>query len=179
LTNFVDAVPPGGTFVFSGHANVSGNQFDPTGLAGTTVSIAVDYSTGSCTATQATLNLTVTDLADITVPPTASVVCESSPAIDLTALVSGNPAGGAFVFAGTQVTVYMFDPSGLSWVHTIMVVYSIGGCPAPHLTFDIDVATTATINTNHTATRENGSGVNLLPLVTATPPGGTFTFSGP
>lgn len=178
LRTFISASPPGGSFVFSGHANISGNNFDPSGLAGSTAAILVDYSAGSCTAPQGTLNLTITNTASVTTPASAVAVCESSPDIDLTTLVSAAPAGGVFSFSGTQVTGNMFDPSGLAGIQTITVNYNAGGCTAPPANFDLDVTATANITTSNTAVCENGSVLNLLGLVSSSPPGGTFTFSG-
>jgi gliding motility-associated-like protein len=179
LTAFVNGVPAGGTFVFSGHANITGNNFDPSGLAGSTIPILVDYSIGSCTASQATLNITVTDIATVTVPTTAQTICEASGPIDLTAFVSAAPSGGTFTFSGPQVAGSTFDPSGLSGIQTITVDYSVGGCAATPVTFDIDVATTATLVAGNANACQNGGLLNLLPLAVASPAGGTFTFTGP
>ncbi len=179
LRDFVAAVPAGGTFSFTGHPNISGNTFDPSALAGTTVAITVDYTTGACTAPQATFDLTITSTATINVPAATPVVCESSPVVDLTTLVSAIPSGGAFVFTGNQVTGNNFDPSGLSGLQTITVDYSVGGCAGTPVTFDIEVTTTATVVANNATVCENGSALNLLTLVTPTPPGGNFLFSGP
>ena len=178
LRTLVNESPLGGTFVFTGHPNISGNNFDPSGLAGNTVAITVDYSSGSCTAPQGTLNLSVSNSATISVPATAVAACESAPDINLTTLVSSSPAGGIFTFSGTQVTGTLFDPSGLSGVQIITVDYSIGSCVAPQKTFQIDVNTNASITTNNSTACENGASVNLLTLVSPTPSGGLFTFTG-
>ena len=179
LRSFVDESPAGGAFIFSGHANVSGNNFDPSGLAGSTIAVLVDYTSGTCTAPQGTLNLTVTNSAVISVPAAAVVTCESSPDVDLSALVSALPAGGVFTFTGPQVTGNNFDPSGLSGTQTITVDYTSGGCAASTATFDIDVTANANITINNTQACETGSVVNLLSLVTAAPSGGAFAFTGP
>ena len=179
LRTLITASPAGGTFVFSGHPNVSGNDFDPSGLAGNTVSILVDYSTGSCTAPQGTLDLTITNSATTTVPASPDVVCESAGNIDLLTLVSALPAGGVFTFSGPQVTGSSFDPVGLSGLQTITVDYSVGGCAAPQTTFDIDVTSSASIAVTNANACKNGSVVNLLTLVTPTPSGGAFAFTGP
>lgn len=178
LRNFVDESPPGGTFVFSGHANISGNNFDPSGLTGTTVSITVEYTVGSCTAPQGTLELSITDTAVINTPSSPVAVCEGSPGVDLKTLVSATPSGGTFSFSGTQVTGDIFDPSGLSGIQTITVDYSVG-CIAPSATFEINVTSIASLTTSNTSSCENGADVNLLTLASATPSGGTFTFTGP
>ncbi|MEX2233860.1 MAG: gliding motility-associated C-terminal domain-containing protein, partial [Cyclobacteriaceae bacterium] len=177
LRTLVVETPAGGAFVFSGHPNIAGNNFDPSGLAGA-IAIAVDYTMGSCTAPQGTLNLTITNSAMTTVPATAVVTCDNAPDIDLTTLVSALPAGGTFTFSGPQVTANSFNPSGLSGVQTITVDYSVGGCTAPQTTFDIDVTTNVSITINNATACENGASLNLLTLVSASTAGGTFTFSG-
>ncbi|MDQ2657762.1 MAG: gliding motility-associated C-terminal domain-containing protein [Bacteroidota bacterium] len=177
LRDFVDEIPAGGTFTFLGHPGISGNNFDPSGLTGN-IPITVDYSNGSCNAPQGTLNLTVTNTATTTVPTTPLVVCEGAADIDLTTVVSAVPAGGTFTFAGAQVTGSNFDPSGLSGTQIISVDYSVGGCAAAQATFDIDVTSTASIAVTNKNACQNGGLVNLLTLVTPTPSGGTFTFSG-
>jgi len=178
LSTFISATPAGGTFVFGGHPNISGNNFDPSGLAVSTIPITVDYSTASCTAAQQIMNVTVTNVAATTVPSAAVSVCEGSPPLDLTTLVSALPSGGAFTFSGSQVAGNSFDPSGLSGLQTITVDYAIGGCVAPQVTFDIDVTTTASVTTMNANACENGSSVNLLTLVSSSPAGGTYTFAG-
>lgn len=178
LRTLVQASPAGGTFVFSGHAAISGNDFDPTGLAGSTVSILVDYSTGSCTAPQATLDLTITNTATIAVPDSPVVVCELSPDIDLTTLVSAVPSGGTFTFTGPQVSGNLFDPSGLSGIQSFTVDYAFGACAAAPVTLELDVTSTATLTITNATVCESGSPLNLTSLVSATPGGGTLTFTG-
>ncbi|MEO5602856.1 MAG: gliding motility-associated C-terminal domain-containing protein [Cyclobacteriaceae bacterium] len=178
LRSLVAESPSGGTFVFAGHPNISGNNFDPSGLAGSTIPITVNYSSGSCSAPQGTLNLTVTGSALITVPAASVSSCETAPDIDLTTLVSASPSGGTFIFSGTQVTGSTFNPSGLSGAQTITVNYSIGSCTAPVASFQINVTNSATLAINSANACQNGGLVNLLTLVTATPTGGTFAFSG-
>ena len=134
---------------------------------------------GPCPAVNDNVVITfMTNVAAITVPASAVMVCEGTPAIDLTGLVSALPSGGVFTFAGTQVTGSNFDPSGLSGIQTITVNYNAGGCVAPQQTFDIDVTNNATITTMNANACQNGSAVNLLTLVSAAPNGGSYTFSG-
>lgn len=179
LSTFITPTPAGGTFVFSGHSAISGNNFDPSGLAGNVIPITVDYSTGSCTAPQGTLTLTITSVASTTVPSSPVDVCEGSPDVDLTTLVSAVPSGGSFTFSGPQVAGNMFDPSGLSGSQTITVDYSSGGCASPQTSFVVNVTTTSSVSTTNANACQNGSSVNLLTLVSANPAGGVFTFSGP
>jgi gliding motility-associated-like protein len=178
LTTLVAESPAGGTFAFSGHPNITGNNFDPTGLAGTTVSITVDYTVGTCTAPQGTVDLTITNSATTTVPASAVAACESGPDVDLITLVSASPAGGTFTFSGTQVTGSYFDPSGLSGLQTITVDYTISGCVALQTTFQMDVVNVASITVNNTSACEDGAPVNLLNFVAGSPSGGTFSFNG-
>src|SRR5690606_8547804 len=97
----------------------------------------------------------------LTVPVGPVPVCETSPPIDLTTLVSAVPSGGAFVFSGPGVTGDQFDPGGLSGAQTITVDYAIGGCAASPATFNLDVVTDASIAVNPVAVCENGSTVDL------------------
>jgi len=120
----------------------------------------------------------ISNSATTAVPATDVVVCESSADIDLTTLVSAAPAGGVFIFSGTQVTGDVFNPSGLSGIQTITVNYTIGGCAAPQTTFDFDVAASASITTNNATACENGNSLNLLTLVSSVPSGGVFNFTG-
>jgi gliding motility-associated-like protein len=186
LRDFVDENPVGGTFTFAG-TSVTGFMFDPSTHAGTTVNITVDYSIGSCTAPQATLNVTVINNADFDVPATATPVCESGPDIDLTSLISNvTPVNGTFTFtgavAGPDLTANLngnsLDPSGLSGNIVIDATYAIGGCVhSEQLT--VDVKSIATISTPTTAPSfcSSDADVELKLYVTAVPAGGDFTFS--
>ncbi len=58
LTTIVSAIPGGGSFTFVG-TGVTGNNFDPTGLGGTTVNIDVTYDSGVCTVKWVFLLLTL------------------------------------------------------------------------------------------------------------------------
>ncbi len=176
LTTLVSGLPAAGTFTFTG-TNVTGSNFDPTGLTGVMVSILVDYTSGGCIAPTATLDINVIDLASINFPVTTPQVCETGGVIDLTTFVSGNPAGGTFAFSGTNVTGSDFDPTGLSGLQTITVNYDAGGCLANGI-FDIDVVTIAALTLNNGFTCENGSSIDLLTRVSGNPAGGTFTFAG-
>src|SRR5690606_13076 len=60
LLDFVSATPPGGTFIFTGHGQILGTDFNPAGLEGTTVTIDVEYVTPSCGSVTEELVLTVT-----------------------------------------------------------------------------------------------------------------------
>lgn len=178
LQAFASAVPAGGTFMFSGHAAISGTLFDPTGLAGNTIQVTVDYSTGACAASSGTLNLTITDDAVLDVPTAPVVLCESVGLIDLTTLVVANPGGGTFVFNGPQVTGNMFDPAGLSGLQVITVDYGVGACVASQAVFEVEVMSEAVLTTTNATVCANAGPLNLLTLVTGQPGGGTFTFTG-
>ncbi len=176
LTTLVSATPAGGTFTFSG-TGVTDPNFSPSGLGGTTVTISVGYTSGTCS-TATTFDIDVVNSATITVPTSASA-CESSGIIDLNTLVSGNPGGGAFTFAGSGVTGSNFDPSGLSGAINITVDYNAGGCIAPTEAFDINVVPNVSLTVDNSTVVCPGSGpVNLAALVTPSPAGGVFTFTG-
>jgi len=179
LRNYVTAAPTGGTFTFSGHPNIAGNNFDPTGLSGP-IPITVNYSIGTCAAAPVTLTLTVTNTSTITVPTAVVEMCQGSGAVDLNTLVSAVPAGGDFVFtAAAGITGDNFDPTGLTGNQVITVNYSLGGaCAAAPKQFTINVSPNATLTTNNLVVCPGGGSVNLLSLVNGTPAGGTFTFTG-
>ncbi len=178
LNTLVSATPAGGAFVFSG-PSVTDPNFDPSGLGNTTVTINVDYSSGTCMASTS-FDIDVVTNATITVPA-AVTACESGGIVDLTALVSGNPSGGSLTFAGTGVvgTGPDFDPSGLSGLTTITVDYTVGGCNAPTQMFDINVVPNVSLVIDNSTTVCPSTGaVDLTALVTPTPGGGVFTFVG-
>jgi gliding motility-associated-like protein len=177
LTTLVTALPSGGTFTFTG-TNVTGNNFDPTGLSGL-INITVDYSSGTCLAPQANFDIDVTPGAVVTAPIAAVAICQSAALLDMTTLVSAVPAGGIFVFTGTGVSGNNFNPASLSGTQTINVSYNLsGGCNTLR-SFQFDVIPTPAITTpSGTTVCQTATPINLLTLVNANPPGGTFTFIG-
>ncbi|MFN7494465.1 MAG: gliding motility-associated C-terminal domain-containing protein, partial [Cyclobacteriaceae bacterium] len=177
LTTLVTVSPAGGTLTFAG-TGVTGNNFDPTGLTGA-IAITPSYSVGTCAAPSTAFNINVTTSASVTVPASTTTICQSAAAIDLTTLVSGSPAGGTFTtFVGPGVAGTFFNPATLSGTQSITANYSIGGCTGSGVIL-IDVINTATLNLPATQTVcQTGGNVNLASLVTATPAGGTFTFTG-
>ncbi len=179
LSTLVSAIPSGGVFTFSGTGVVASPDFDPSLVTGTTT-ITVDYVSGSCSASSS-FDVEVVSGASITVPLQPVAICESSGAmIDLNNLVSASPSGGGFVFSGSGVTGFIFNPATLSGLVTVSVDYSIGGCAAPTRTFDFDVVSNASIAVdNSTVICSTDPLVSLLSLVTPNPAGGNFVFSGP
>ncbi len=181
LNTLVSATPAGGTFVFSGHASVTDPNFDPSGLGNTTVTINVDYTSGTCM-TSTSFDIDVVTDATITVPATATVICESSGLFDLTTIpsLSASPAGGTFTFSGPGITASPdFDPTGLSGVQTITVDYNVGGCIAPPQMFDVNVVPNLSLAVdNSTTVCPSAAPVDLTTLVTPTTGGGVFTFTG-
>ncbi|MEQ8364265.1 MAG: gliding motility-associated C-terminal domain-containing protein [Cyclobacteriaceae bacterium] len=179
LSTLVSATPAGGIFTFSGTGVTASPNFDPAGLGGTTSTITVDYVAGTC-ATSTTFDIDIVTNATINVPASATA-CESGGILDLTTLISGNPGGGTFTFAGTGVVGAGpdFDPSGLTGLTTITVDYNVGGCTAPTQVFDIDVIPNVSLVVDNSTTVCPSSGpVDLTALVTPTPGGGVFTFTG-
>lgn len=176
LTTLVSATPGGGTFTFSGTGITTSPNFDPTLVTGTST-ITVNYSSGGCTA-NTTFDIDVITTATVTVPSSNVTVCQDAGVQDLTLLVSATPIGGAYTFTGTGVTGTSFDPSGQSGIVPITVDYVAGGCTDSKI-FNFDVITTATLTVdNTTVTCPGAAPIDLTTLVTASPSGGTFTFSG-
>lgn len=101
---------------------VSGNIFDPTGLAGQTVNITYTVGTAPCVQvlTQS-ISVEATITANWTNPGT---VCESDGNINLNALITGT-AGGTW--SGTGVSGNSFNPAGLSG--TVNITYTVGVAP--------------------------------------------------
>ncbi|MGE0588408.1 MAG: gliding motility-associated C-terminal domain-containing protein [Cyclobacteriaceae bacterium] len=179
LSTRVSATPSGGSFTFSGDGVVvATSNFDPTAVMSSPATITVDYVSGTCSAST-TFDIEVVSNATINVPVAAVPACESNGILDLTALVGGNPAGGVFAFSGTNVTGSDFDPTGQSGNVTITVDYNVGGCAAPTQMFDINVISNISLVVdNSTNVCPSSGSVDLTTLVTPTPAGGTFSFSG-
>jgi gliding motility-associated-like protein len=136
------------------------------------------YNCGETAAT--TVAVDVVNQATITAPN--AQVCKTGGIIDLTTLVSAVPSPGSFTFTGTGVTTSpSFDPSLVTGSTNIKVDYlsALGGCAATK-NFTIDVINSATITVPASPiTICQSAGVqDLTTLVSATPVGGTFTFSG-
>ncbi|TRX45869.1 hypothetical protein FNH22_31265, partial [Fulvivirga sp. M361] len=178
LTTLVSGSPSSGTFSFTG-TGVTGNDFDPTGISGI-VNILVDYNSGGCVAPTANFDINVITTASITAPASPVTVCESSGTLDLTTLVSATPIGGTFGFSGVGVTGTSFDPAGQSGLITITVNYGVGACVAPVANFEIDVTSDPSLTVPGIVTDvcEADGVVNLTGLVTGSPLGGVFNFSG-
>ncbi len=174
LTSVVGATPSGGTLTFTG-TGVAGSSFDASQALGA-YAITVDYVAGGCSASE-TLNIEIIDDAAITVPGTATTLCEASGTLDLLTLVSASPVGGTFTFTGSGVTGNVFDPAGLSGNINITVDYTSGTCTDSE-SFVINVINSATINTSNTTICPNTGSLDLLTLVSSSPAGGVFSFSG-
>jgi len=176
LTTIVSAIPGGGTFTFVG-TGVSGSNFDPAGLGGTTVNIDVTYNTGVCTET-GILVIDVESTPIVTLNPTTPL-CENSGPQDLLTMVSAAPAGGTFTFSGSGVTGSTFDPIALGGTSVnITVNYTLNSCTVTEVMI-IDVESTPVLTLNPlTPLCENAGPQDLLTMVSATPAGGTFTFIG-
>ena len=170
----------GGTWVSSNSAVATvTNGGLVTGVTTGTASFTfTETSTGCSRATNA---VAVVSAASITVPTSAVTRCQAGGLVNLTTLVSATPSGGTFVFSGTGVTGNNFDPTSLNGNVNITVDYSTGSCTAPQANFNINVIPGGTVTTpSSTIGICGGSGtVNLATLVSATPTGGTFTFTGP
>jgi gliding motility-associated-like protein len=110
---------PGGTWSGTG---VTGNIFDPTGLAGQTVSITYTVGSAPCqqNSTQ-TIQITQNVSAAWTQP---NPICENAAPINLNTLITGNSGG---TWSGTGVTGNTFNPAGN--VGTNTVTYTVGVPP--------------------------------------------------
>ncbi|MFN8341234.1 MAG: gliding motility-associated C-terminal domain-containing protein [Cyclobacteriaceae bacterium] len=179
LTTLVSAVPTGGTFTFAGTGITTSPNFDPALVSGTST-ITINYTTGSCSAST-TMDIQVAASASITVPSSPVSICQSAGIVDLTTVVTATPLGGTFLFSGTGVTGNNFDPAGLTGTNTITVNYNAGaGCSAT-ATFDYDVVSSAVLTIVDQNICPNGGPIdlNVPSIVSASLPGGTFSFTGP
>ncbi len=176
LTTMVTVNPAGGALSFAG-PGVAGNNFDPSALGGTTANIDVTYSIGACTVMEV-LVIDVETAPILTLTP-VTPVCGNFGLQDLTTMVSANPAGGTFSFAGTGVTGANFDPFGLSGNISIDVTYVLGSCTVVE-TMIIEVEPTPVLTlTPVTPVCDADSPYDLLTMVSADVGGGTFSFAGP
>ncbi|MEQ9610549.1 MAG: PA14 domain-containing protein, partial [Gammaproteobacteria bacterium] len=164
--------------IFSGANYVPASpELDMT-IAGTTdFFVTAVYACGETPAAQVTVD--VTNGATINLPPPPVQVCDVGGMVDLTTLVSAIPAGGAFNFSGTGVTVSpMFDPTLVTGITTISIDYTSGTCMAS-TTFDIDVVSNAMITVPATSTACESAGfLDLTTIASGSPAGGVFTFAG-
>ncbi len=145
-----------------------------------TTSFFVTAAYGACQTTAAQADVNVLNSATITPPATPTQACQSGGIIDLTTLVSAVPSGGTFTFSGTGVTTSPnFDPSLVAGTTSIQADYASGTCTAT-INFNIDVVTTAsiTVPASPVATCQSAGLIDMTTLVSATPAGGTFTFTG-
>ena len=156
----------GGTFSGTG---VTGNNFDPSGLGGTNVSITYTVGAAPCTETQ---THTINVLPDV--DPTwtnPSPVCAAGGNINLDNLVTGT-AGGTW--SGTGVTGNMFDPNSGSQ----SVTYTVGTAPCQETqTHTINVSTFDASWTNPGPMCESATPIDLSTLVTGSS-GGSFSGTG-
>lgn len=176
LLTMITPNPVGGILTFVG-SGVSGTNFDPVGLGGTTVNIDVNYSLGSCIVTDV-LALVIESTPTLTLTPTTPL-CANAGLQNLLTMVSANPLGGTFSFSGTGVSGNNFDPFGLSGPINIDVTYVIGSCSVTE-TMVIDVEPTPILTlTPVTPVCDADSPYDLLTMVSADLAGGVFSFSGP
>ncbi len=177
LLTMVSAAPPGGAFSFAGDG-VSGTNFNPGSLGGTTATIEVTYVLGACTVID-TMFIDVDALPTLSLNP-ISPLCTNAGIQDLTTMVTPTPAGGTLTFSGPDVTGSSFDPinSGGSTVN-IDVTYTLGTCAVTGiLVIDVEEMPTLTL-TPVTPICANAGLQDLTTMVSADLVGGVFSFSGP
>ena len=160
----LSGTPSGGTFSGTG---VSGNSFDPAGLAAGVYQVTYNYSNGTCSGS---------DIANITVNTapavnagTYSSLCENASSVSL----SGTPAGGTF--SGIGVSGNSFNPSGLAGNNNISYVYTdANGCIGSSSASIIVNAQPFVDAGTYSSLCENGTSISL----NGTPLGGTFSGAG-
>lgn len=97
--------PSGGTFSGTG---VSGNSFDPTGLAANTYAISYSVTDANSCSNSASTNMVINPLPNVTFSNPADVCANAGPVT----LNTGSPLGG--IYSGTNVVGNLFDPTGLT-----------------------------------------------------------------
>jgi gliding motility-associated-like protein len=111
---------PGGTWSGTG---VSGNNFDPSGLAGQSIDVTYTVGTAPCEESQMQTIIVETAVTASWTAPTD--ICETDAPIDLTPFVTGSTGGS---WSGTGISGSNFDPSGLSGGITITYTVGSGSC---------------------------------------------------
>src|SRR5258706_10298403 len=153
-------------------------DLDMTVVATTSFFATALYACGETVAAQVDVDVVSTAVITPRSPPTQ--ICQSGGIVDLTTLVTAVPAGGAFTFSGTGVTTSPnFDPTLVAGSTTITVDYASGTCTAS-INFNIDVVAVAaiTLPAAPVAECQTTGLIAMTSLVSATPAGGTFTFTG-
>jgi large repetitive protein len=167
------------TLLFSGaNFTPAAADLDMTTAGTTSFFVTSVYACGETIATQQ--DVTILNSAVIT-PPASPQVCQTGGIIDLSTLVSAVPSGGSFTFSGTGVTTSpSFDPTLVSGSTTITANYTSGSC-STSTTFSLSIVTAAaiTVPASPVSACQADSPIDMTTLVSATPTGGTFTFSGP
>ncbi len=135
------------------------------------------YACGQSLAAQ--VNVDIVNSATINVPAPPVQICQTGGIVDLTTIVTASPAG-TLTFSGTGITTSPnFDPTLVVGTSAITVTYS-GGCPAAPVTFNIDVVPNSviTVPASPVSVCQTAGVQDLSLLVSGSPTGGTFTFSG-
>jgi gliding motility-associated-like protein len=160
----------GGTWSGTG---VSGATFNPTGLSG---NINVTYKVGNTPCVDSVTHvIQVIASASAAWTAPASILCQSSPILSLTPLVTGT-AGGTW--SGNGVTGTNFNPAGLNG--NINITYKVGTAPCiDSVTHIIQVITSpnAAWTAPSTSLCQSSTAINLTTLVTGTA-GGTWSGNG-
>jgi gliding motility-associated-like protein len=158
----------GGTWSGTG---VTGNTFNPSGLAGG-ISITYTVGSGSCVSTTTSeIQVSNASNASWTIPP---AMCSGDAAINLNSQITGTQGG---IWSGNGVTGSSFNPNGLSG--SISVSYSVGsGSCASTSTQNITVNQGGNSNwTSPSFVCANDPSINLNGLLTGTT-GGTWSGTG-
>jgi gliding motility-associated-like protein len=153
-------------------------DLDMTLVATTSFYATATYACGETIAAKVDVN--IVSSATITPPTPPEQICQSGGMVDLTTVVSAVPGGGTFTFSGTGVTTSPnFDPTLVAGTTTITTDYTSGTCTAT-INFNIDVVSVATITVPGSAIAvcQASAPVDMTTLVSATPAGGAFTFTG-
>lgn len=150
-------------------------QLDMTTVAVNDFYVTATFACGQTPAAQIDVN--VVNSTTITPIFNPLQVCQSATTIDLNTLVNVVPAS-TVTFTGTGVTGSNFDASQALGVYVINATVG-GSCPA-NVNFNIEIIDDATITVPTVAPSvcQASTPISLSTLVSATPVGGTFAFTG-
>ncbi|HNR18874.1 MAG TPA: M4 family metallopeptidase [Bacteroidia bacterium] len=156
--------PAGGNFSGTG---VTGNSFDPSGLAAGVYQVTYNYSNGTCSGSDVA-NITV-NAQPIVDAGTYSALCENASSISL----NGTPSGGTF--SGAGIIGNNFNPLGLVGTNNVSYNYTDANGCSNSATSSIVVNGLPVVNAGtYPAMCNNQSAIVLA----GNPSGGTFGGTG-
>ena len=167
LTTLEDPLFPGGTWTGT---NVTGTDFDPTGLNGT---ITLTYTPTDC----GNVTTTTIDVGPAGVPSLGSAsICSTDGIFDLSTLADSNYPTG--IWSGDYVAGNTFDPSQAGSNETVTLTFAPSASCAATATTTIDITITQTPTLGTATLCESDGLLDLTTLEDTNFPGGTWSGTG-